>query len=100
LCKDVVVGKEKVVGIVTERDFLECFARFGKGESKKLKVKDIMSKNVITITPDALLEDAAALMTRHKVKRLPVVKDGLLVGIITASDVIANAKSLGELSLF
>ncbi|RLE44080.1 hypothetical protein DRJ19_01285 [Candidatus Woesearchaeota archaeon] len=95
----VVVGRGRVVGIVTERDFLECFARFGKG-SKKLKVKDIMSKNVITITPDALLEDAAALMAKHKVKRLPVVKDGLLVGIITASDVIANAKSIGELSLF
>ena len=96
----VVLKKGKVVGIITERDFLERVVRSGKVGKKKLKVKDIMSKNIVSITPEALLEDAAALMTRHKIKRLPVVKNGRLVGIITASDIIANAESIGELSLF
>ncbi len=96
----VVLKRGKVVGIITERDFLERVVRSGKAGKKKLKVKDIMSKNIVSITPEALLEDAAALMTRHKIKRLPVVKNGRLVGIITASDIIANAESIGELSLF
>jgi CBS domain-containing protein len=51
-------------------------------------VKEIMSKNIITISPDSELADAASLMSRHKVKRLPVVKNDKMVGIITRDDII------------
>lgn len=94
----IVVRQGKVVGIVTERDFLEKVV--AEKKKAKLKVKDIMSKDVVTIKPDALLEDAAMLMAEYKIKRLPVVKDGKLVGIVTASDIIAHAEKIGELSLF
>ena len=52
------------------------------------QVRDIMSRNVITISPYHDIEDAAALMVRNKVNRLPVLKDGKLVGIISRDDII------------
>jgi CBS domain-containing protein len=54
---------------------------------KQELVKDWMTRNVVTITPDTTLPEAHRLMTEKRVRRLPVVKDGLLVGIITLGDV-------------
>lgn len=51
-------------------------------------VRDIMNENVISIAPDDDIEDAASLMVKYKIKRLPVIKDGSLVGIITRDDII------------
>ena len=51
-------------------------------------VESIMKKNVISTTPDDDIEDAAALMVRHKINRLTVLRDGRLVGIITRDDII------------
>ena len=51
-------------------------------------VKEIMHKEVWTTTPDKDIEDAAAEMVRHKVNRLPVLRDGKLVGIVTRDDII------------
>ncbi len=51
-------------------------------------VESIMKKNVISTTPDADIEDAAALMVKHKINRLTVVQKGKLVGIITRDDII------------
>jgi acetoin utilization protein AcuB len=53
----------------------------------KTKIKQIMSKNLITISPNALLEEAAILMRDNKVSFLPVVENNKLVGIITESDI-------------
>ena len=58
------------------------------GEAEKLSVKSVMTQLVVTITPDATLEDASKLMTEKYVSKLPVVKDNNLVGIITSTDVI------------
>lgn len=55
---------------------------------KNLLVKDWMSKDVITVTPDTTLPDAAALMREHNIRRLPVVEDGVLVGIVSKTDVL------------
>lgn len=54
---------------------------------KKELVKDWMTQKVITITPDTPLPDAHRLMTEHRIRRLPVVKDDRLVGIVTLGDV-------------
>jgi CBS domain-containing protein len=51
-------------------------------------VGDIMTKNVLSVDPDDDIEDAAALMMKHKVNRLVVLKDGKLVGIVTRDDII------------
>jgi CBS domain-containing protein len=62
-----------------------------KKELKKItstEIKDVMSKNVITISPSATLVEAAELIEKHDVNRLPVVSDGKLIGIVARADLI------------
>ncbi|AEH07094.1 CBS domain-containing protein [Methanothermococcus okinawensis] len=54
----------------------------------KTKVKDVMTKDVITVSPDTPINEAAEIMIKHKIKRLPVIKNGELVGIVTRGDLI------------
>jgi len=91
----VVSGTGEVVGILTERDILTDVVATGKS-ADDVKVSEIMTPNIITITPDKTLEEAADVMTENKIKKLPVVHEGRLVGIITASDLIAYEKDLIE----
>jgi len=86
----IVMKGDKIEGIITERDVLKNISGLGK------KVADVMSKNVITIEKGDSLENAAELMAEKKIKRLPVVSKGELVGIVTATDVLANSDSLNE----
>ena len=71
-------------GIVTERDLV----RRVMAQKKPLdtKVSEIMSKPLITIDEDAQLRDAARTMVKYKIRRLPVTKKNVLVGIIATSD--------------
>jgi len=90
----VVVAEEKIVGIVTERNVLTAIA---SGKDPELTtVEEVMAKNVITIKPDEKIDTAVALMAEHKIKKLPVVDGGKLVGIITASDIIVVEPKLIE----
>lgn len=90
----VIVEKNKIVGIITERNILIAVA---EGRDPDLvTAEEIMSKKVITIEPDKRVEDAVKLMMEHKIKKLPVVAEGKLVGIITASDIIVVEPKLIE----
>jgi len=90
----VVVAEEKIVGIVTERNVLTAIA---SGKDPELTtVEEVMAKNVITIKPDEKIDTAVALMAEHKIKKLPVVDGGKLVGIVTASDIIVVEPKLIE----
>ena len=82
----VVVKKNKIVGIITERDILITCAK--SEHIDDMKVEDIMTYSLITIKPDETIEKAAKIMTENKIKKLPVVKNKRLIGIITASDII------------
>ena len=84
---------EKLQGMITERDILKLIAA-----KKKVtcSVKEVMTKKLITIGPDAILEEAADLMSEHKIKKLPVVQEGHLVGIVTATDLISYEEKLVE----
>lgn len=90
-----VMKNNKLVGIVSREDIQSASpskaTTFSIGEItyllSKTKIKHIMSKNIVTISPDALLEEAATLMRDQRVGFLPVVEDGKLVGIITESDI-------------
>ncbi|MDD5151259.1 MAG: CBS domain-containing protein [Flavobacterium sp.] len=86
----IIMRGENIVGIITERDVLKNVGRLNE------KISKIMSKDVITISPDSSLDDAAKTMTENEIKRLPVVEKGKLVGIITATDLIANSDALNE----
>lgn len=91
----VVSGTGAVIGIVTERDVLTDVVAAGKNP-EDVKVEDIMTKELITISPEKSLEDAADLMTKNKIKKLPVIEGGKLVGIVTATDLISYEKKLIE----
>jgi CBS domain-containing protein len=76
----------KLVGIVTERDFVVRVLATGLDHSKT-KVGDVMSYPVIAVSPDSPIEEAVALMLSHGFRRLPVVGlDGKLLGMITLSE--------------
>ncbi|MFH1474061.1 MAG: CBS domain-containing protein [Candidatus Aenigmatarchaeota archaeon] len=91
----VVSGTGKIEGIVTERDILTDVVAEGK-DSGCVKVKDIMTKDLVIISPEKTLEEAADIMTEEKIKKLPVVENGRLVGIVTATDLISYEKDLIE----
>jgi len=84
----VITRQEKPVGMVTERDFVRRVV--AKRGSFDTKVFDIMSKYLITVGPDISLKEASRLMSANKIHRLPVLKDGKLVGIVVASDFVRN----------
>jgi CBS domain-containing protein len=91
----IVVEGKKIVGIVTERDMLTKVTAQGK-PSERVLVSDIMTSKVLTISPDSHLDDAVFLMMDKKIKKLPVVDVGELVGIITSTDIIAHSTDVGE----
>ncbi len=73
--------KTKIVGIVTEADLLAA------GPDHRT-VADVMKKRVTSVTPDASLDDVAAMLVQKKIKRVPVVDQGKLVGIVSRIDVL------------
>lgn len=82
---DVVVLKGEIPrGIVTERDFVRRVA--AKKTPLDAKISDVMTKPLITISPDASLKEAARKMVNSGIRRLPVVKQHKLVGIIVVFD--------------
>ena len=90
----IVMKKNKVVGILTERDILKSIEKPGAS------VGTVMTKNMVFVDPNENLENAAELMTSNKIRRLPVIEKGELIGIVTATDLIANSDFLGESFLF
>lgn len=93
-CLVIVRGDNEIVGIVTERDLLERVLEKCK-DPKKTKISEVMSNQVMTGTSDMDLLEAARLMFRVKVKKLPITDDNRLVGIITVTD-IARAASIDQ----
>jgi len=91
----VISGSGGVVGIATERDIIEDVVLLGKSP-EEIKVQDVMTKDLITINPSNTLEEAADVMVNHKIKKLPVIEGGRLVGIVTATDLIAYENKLVE----
>ncbi|MBS1105709.1 MAG: domain containing rane protein [Deltaproteobacteria bacterium] len=90
---------DDLVGIVSQRDLFRgaLAAALGYGQHAQQKVlgmlviKDIMSTNPVTTTPDTPLADAARVMLERKIGCLPVLEDGRLVGILTESDFLRFA---------
>ncbi len=76
------------VGIITERDIVQRIV--AEHSSLDVKVTEIMTKTLITAEPDTSLKDAARLMSKNKIRRLPVLKQNKLVGIVVASDFVRN----------
>jgi len=82
----VITEDKKIIGIMTSTDILKAIST-GKKPDITL-AEEIMSKNVVTIDPDKRIEDAVDLMIKNKIKKLPVVSEDKIIGIVTASDII------------
>jgi CBS domain-containing protein len=92
-----IVDGDRLVGVVTDRDIAIRVVAEGKDPSTT-KVEEIASGNLVTVEPGQDLDDALRLMALHQVRRLPVVDDGKLVGIVAQADVAkhADAKRTGK----
>jgi len=83
-----IVMQDKIlVGILTERDILWKVVAGGLDPSNTL-IQDVMTKEVITIDANQTVEEAADLMAEKEIKKLPVIEDNKLIGIVTATDLI------------
>lgn len=91
----IVMGDKNIRGIVTAEDIVYKYVAQGRGKT----VSDIMTRDPITISPEKKLEDASRIMTEKKIKKLPVVENGRIVGIITASDIVKIEPALYEILL-
>ena len=75
----------KLVGMLTDRDIvLRCVAL--GGDARTMTAGDVMTRGVVTATPDVKVDDAAKRMGRGQVRRLPVVENGKLVGMLSLAD--------------
>ena len=92
----IVVSKNGVEGIVTERDLLIKVVEAAKN-AEKTKVKDVMSGKLLTGSPNMDVVDAARLMLKRKIKKLPIVTDGKLVGLVTFTDIVRSVRMEPEM---
>ncbi len=83
----VVVRNDAVLGIISERDIIHALSEYGEQVASK-QVKDIMTHGLITVTLEDDLNRLMRLITRHRVRHLPVLRDGKLAGIISIGDVV------------
>ncbi len=80
----IVMDNNTPVGIVTERDFVRRV--LAEGKSADSKISEVMTRPLKVIDPEAPIKEAARRMVNKGIRRLPVIKDNKLVGIITAAD--------------
>lgn len=91
----IVLSKGSLVGMVTERDVTYKIAAKAL-DARKVKVGEIMSTPLVEIDPDADLIEAAKIMEQHKIRRLAVVKKGILYGVISAIDIARSLEGYVE----
>ena len=86
-----VVEEGRLAGIVTDRDIV-IRAVADRRDPQTVKVEEVASRDLVTVEPEQDLDEALALMARHQVRRLPVVEQGQLVGMLVQADVALEAK--------
>jgi CBS domain-containing protein len=74
------------VGVFTERDVLKCWTKHSSFD--KVAIKDVMSKDLLVIEPGDDLDYAMTIMTNRKIRHLPVIEDGRVVGLVSIRDVV------------
>lgn len=85
----VVLDGERIAGILSERDIVRRLAEEGATALDR-QVGDLMSREVTTCAPDAAINDVMGTMTHHRIRHLPVVDGGRLVGIVSIGDVVKH----------
>src|SRR5262245_48848933 len=92
----VVTSGDAVLGLVSEREIVHAFSRYGETATSML-VSEVMRRGVITVSPTETVSHVMNLMTLHRLRHMPVLRDGKLAGIISIGDVVKHR--LGDLEL-
>lgn len=82
-----VMEGDKIAGVLSERDIVRCLAERG-GEALALAARDLMTAEVETTSPDESVDQAMSHMTRRRIRHLPVLDQGRLVGIVSIGDLV------------
>ena len=80
-----------IIGIVTDRDIVVRNVAHGK-TPRDTKVQDVMTSHVMTIPPDMDLEDATSMMAKEQVRRLPVVENNQIIGMLSLGDIASDMR--------
>jgi predicted transcriptional regulator len=85
----VVTSGNSILGVISEREIVHALSQFGE-QVASMTVKDIMRHGLVTVAPEDDLSRVMKLMTRHRVRHMPVLRDGKLCGIISIGDVVKH----------
>jgi CBS domain-containing protein len=89
-----VVDEEgRLVGIISEFQLLETLF---SSKVREMLVRDVMTKDVLSVAPNTILSDATSLMVAHRIRRLPVVDNGKIVGIVSRRDLLRYTLEAGD----
>ena len=83
----VVASRNAVLGLISEREIVHAFSRYGD-TAASMPVKETMQCGVTTVSPDESVNRVMNLMTRHRVRHMPVLRGGNLAGIVSIGDVV------------
>ena len=87
----IVLEKKEPVGIITERGFADLVKK-GNFDCKKVTAQDFMTKPIISIDTDTTYEKALRIFEKEDIKRMPVIEDGDVVGLLTLRNLITHTK--------
>ncbi|TLZ52015.1 MAG: CBS domain-containing protein [Methanobacteriota archaeon] len=93
----IVVDGASAIGILTERDIVTKVAAANRSPAS-VRVRDIMTAPIVSVPPHEDVEEAARKMSARRIRRLPVVQEGRLVGVVTENDILRLLPNLVELT--
>jgi signal-transduction protein with cAMP-binding, CBS, and nucleotidyltransferase domain len=93
-----VMQQDRLVGVLSERDYTRKIALAGKS-SRDTKVQDIMTASVLTVSPQTRTRDCMALMSQNKIRHLPIVDAGKVLGMISIRDIMDDIIADHELTI-
>jgi CBS domain-containing protein len=85
----VVTSDDAIIGLISEREIVHAFSRYGE-TAGSMRVKEVMQYGVTTVSPDESVNRVMTLMTHHRVRHMPVLSGGKLVGIVSIGDIVKH----------
>lgn len=84
-----IMDQHKLLGIFTERDYARKLILKGKS-SKEAKIKELMTPEVFTVTPHTGIDECMSIMSSKRIRHLPVIEEGKVVGMVSIGDVVKH----------